>query len=48
MALTSSHDTSMKIHDRNVHILLTMEAFSKTVIMYAFQQKKITNRVRME
>ena len=37
----------MKIHDRKLHVLLTMEAFSKYVIIYAFLQKRLTT-VRME
>ena len=33
-----SHDSSMKVHDKKRHVLVTMEAFSKLIIIYAFQQ----------
>ena len=36
-----THNSSSKIHDRKLHILLTMEAFSRTVIIYEFQLKLI-------
>ena len=50
MAAMRTLDSSMKIHDRNLHVLLTMEAFCTSVITYAFQLKPIKSfcRIRQE
>ena len=40
-----THDLSMKIIDRKLHVLLTMEFFRKTVIIYATQQK-VTQKIQ--
>ena len=37
MAVIRFHDSSMNIHDRKLHVLLTLVAFSKSI--HAFQQK---------
>ena len=47
MAMMRFHDSSMNIHDKKLHVLLTKEISSKSVIIYAIQQKHI-RRVRME
>ena len=44
MALMRTHVSSMKIHVRKLHVLLTKEASSKYVIIYAFLQKTINHR----
>ena len=41
------HDSSIKIHDRKLHVLLTTEAFSKSVAIYAFQRTQV-NTVRIK
>ena len=47
MAIVTTHESSMKIHDRKLHVLLALEIFSKSVIIYAFQQKRMKS-VRAE
>ena len=47
LAMMRTHDSSIKIHDRKLDVLLTIKAFSKSVIIYAFQQKQIKT-VRMK
>ena len=41
IALMRIHVLSMNIHHRKLHVLLTMEAFGKPVMIYAFQLKRI-------
>ena len=40
MATIRTNDSSMKIHDRKLHALLTMEVFVKSVIIFTFQQNQ--------
>ena len=39
MSLMRTHDSFMKIHDRKLHVLVTMDTFSKTVIIFTSQLK---------
>ena len=41
MELMKTHDSPMKIHYRQLHVLLSMEDYSKSVIIYAFHQTSI-------
>ena len=40
MALMRTHGSFMKIHDKKLHVLLSMECFSKPVIIYHFINHK--------
>ena len=37
MAMMRTHGSFRKIHDRMLHVLVTIEVCSKSVIIYAFQ-----------
>ena len=41
MALLTTHDSSIIIHDRKMRICLSMEGFSKFVIVYALNQERL-------
>ena len=39
MTLMKTHNSSMKMHDRKLHSLLSIEYFRRFVIVYEFHQK---------
>ena len=43
MTLMRTHETPMMIYDRKLHVLLSMECFSNSVVIYAFHQTPIMN-----
>ena len=47
MTMMRFHDPFMKMGDRKLHALLTMDGFSKSAIIYATKQEPI-RRVRAE
>ena len=47
MALMRTRDSSITNYDRKLHVLLTIEVFTKSVIIYTLKQNS-PRRVRME
>ena len=39
MTLNTTYDSFMEIHDKSLHVLFTMEANSKSAIIYSFQHR---------